>query len=202
MSSQSERFARFPLAAIAIALPTAAWAHTGIGATSGFAHGFLHPVSGLDHVLAMVAVGLFAATLGGRAVRAVPLTFMALMVVGGALGMAGITLPHVETAIALSVVVLGAAVAVHWQWPVAAAMALVGVFAIFHGHVHGAEMPESISGAEYALGFLLATGVLHLVGLSIRTAVAMFDPSRVRRVMHVGGGAITVVGIGLLMSLV
>ena len=127
-------------------------------------HGLSHPLGGLDHILAMVAVGMFAANLGRRAVWAVPLTFMSLMTLGGALGIAGIAVPFVEFGIALSIVVLGLAVAAKWNWPLAAAMALVGVFAVFHGHAHGAEMPVDAAGAEYAAGFILATGVLHIVG--------------------------------------
>ena len=121
---------------------TAAQAHTGVGATTGFTHGFLHPVSGLDHVLVMVAVGLFAVHLGGRALWLVPLSFVSMMVVGGIVGMAGFGLPFVEIGIALSVIVLGAAVAFSLHLPTVAAMGLVGLFAISHGHAHGMEMPR------------------------------------------------------------
>src|SRR5262245_1830735 len=119
---------RFVLSLLAAAVPTAAWAHVGVGSTSGFAHGFIHPITGVDHVLAMVAVGMFAANLGGRALWAVPLTFVSVMAAGGALGIAGIGIPFVEAGIAISVIVLGAAVALRWKWPVTAAMALVGLF--------------------------------------------------------------------------
>ena len=114
----------------------------------------MHPLGGLDHVLAMVAVGLYAALLGGRALWLVPGTFVAVMALGGALGMAGYALPYTEIGIALSVIVLGLAVALRISLPTLAAMALAGLFAIFHGHAHGAEMPQDLSGYEYAAGFL------------------------------------------------
>ena len=127
----------------------AAEAHTGHGHAIGFMHGFLHPLSGLDHMLAMVAVGLFAARLGGKAFWAVPLAFVAMMVVGGAMGMNGFGLPYVEFGIAASVIVLGAAVALDFSLPISAAMGLVGFFALFHGHAHGSEMPVAASGLTY-----------------------------------------------------
>src|SRR5690606_28434370 len=132
MSPQGRRL--IPLLAAAACLPATAWAHTGIGTAAGFGHGFLHPIGGIDHILAMVAVGLFAATLGGRALRAVPLAFMVLMAIGGAWGIAGFALPHAETGITLSVIVLGLAIAFHGRWSVAAASTLAGAFAVFHGH--------------------------------------------------------------------
>src|SRR5918994_3680530 len=152
-------------------LPTAALAHTGIGAAGGFAHGFWHPIGGLDHVLAMVAVGAFAVCLGGRALWLVPSAFVAMMAVGGFAGMEGIQLPLVETGIALSVVVLGLAVAFQWKLPVAAASALVGLFAIFPGHAHGSEMPVDASGLGYAAGFMLATASLHVAGIGLGLTV-------------------------------
>ena len=135
-------FGRLLIAAPLALLPTLALAHTGVGETSGFSHGFMHPVSGLDHILAMVLVGIFAWQLGGRALWAVPATFVLVMAVGGGLGIVGIDIPFVEVGIGLSVVVLGAIVAFGVKAPVAVAMAVVGLFAIFHGHAHGAEMPH------------------------------------------------------------
>ena len=152
-------------AALLMLAATAAQAHTGVGGTAGFAHGFAHPLGGIDHVLVMVAVGLFAAQLGGRALWLVPLSFVSVMMAGGALGMAGVAMPFVEIGIGLSVVVLGLAVAFGLHLPTAAAMALVGLFAIFHGHAHGAEMPESASGLAYGAGFVLATALLHALGI-------------------------------------
>jgi urease accessory protein len=175
-------------------------AHTGVGGTSSFMHGFGHPIGGLDHILAMGAAGIFAANVGGRAIWAVPLTFMTLMAVGGALGISGVALPFVEIGIALSILVLGLAVAIKWDWPVAAAMTLVGVFAIFHGHAHGTEMPVNSAGAAYAAGFLIATGLLHVVGvgMGLGGASAAARLGSGRGAMQLGGGAISVLGIGIL----
>ena len=140
---------------VAFLAPTAALAHTGVGDTSGFMRGFMHPLGGLDHQLAMILVGIFAYQLGGRALWLVPLTFVAVMAFGGFLGIAGIPVPFIELGIALSVIVLGAIVAFGVKVPVAAAMGIVGLFAIFHGHAHGSEMPMDASGLEYGLGFML-----------------------------------------------
>jgi urease accessory protein len=194
--SPTSTFVRIGLAAIAVLVPAVASAHIGMGGTAGFAQGFAHPLGGLDHVLAMVAVGTLAANLGGRTLLAVPLTFVTLMVAGGALGMAGASLPFVEASIALSVVVLGLMVAVRFEWPVAAAMALVGVFAIFHGHSHGTEMPVDTAGAEYALGFVTATGVLHLAGIGIGLGIAATGGRYTQRVTQAAG--IVVAGVGVL----
>ncbi|HSI41126.1 MAG TPA: HupE/UreJ family protein [Xanthobacteraceae bacterium] len=189
-----------PLLTAALLLsPAAAYAHTGLGDTHGFAHGFAHPISGLDHVLAMVTVGIFAAHLSGRALWAVPAAFVALMAVGGGLGMAGVDVPFVELGIALSVVVLGLAVASGPKnWPLGVAMALVGFFAIFHGHAHGAEMPENVSGALYAAGFMLATTALHLAGIGLGFAVGRFGDRLAPRLTQVAGGVMAVAGVGLL----
>ena len=178
-------------------LPTAALAHTGIGAAGGFAHGFWHPVGGFDHVLAMVAVGAFAVRLGGRAVWLVPAAFVAMMAVGGLAGMERIRLPFVETGVALSVVVLGLAVALQWKLPVAAASALVGLFAIFHGHAHGSEMPIDASGLAYAAGFMLATASLHVAGIGLGLAAGRIG-ARSRLALLGSGGAMALAGVALL----
>jgi urease accessory protein len=149
----------------------------------------------------MVAVGLFAASLGRRALWAVPCTFVGLMMVGGALGMLAVPLPYVELGIGLSVVILGLAVAIRWPWPVAAAMAMVGVLAIFHGHSHGAEMPGSASGLTYAAGFVAATGLLHLVGIGLGLGVAKAG-IHARRVMQAGGAVLALTGLVLLTGAV
>jgi urease accessory protein len=178
-------------------LPTAALAHTGIGAAGGFAHGFWHPIGGLDHVLAMVAVGAFAVRLDGRAVWLVPAAFVAMMAVGGFAGLEGIQLPFVETGIALSVVVLGLAVAFRWKLPVAVASALVGLFAIFHGHAHGSEMPVDAPGLTYAAGFMLATASLHVAGIGLGLAVGRIG-ARSRFALQASGGAMALAGVALL----
>src|SRR5262245_41105334 len=146
------RFLRYgtTAAAAALVLPTVAFAHTGVGEASGFVHGFGHPVSGLDHILAMVMVGLFAYQLGSRALWLVPATFVLAMAAGGVLGVTGLNVPFIEMGIALSVIVLGAIVAVGVKAPVAVAMGIVGLFATFHGYAHGAEMPENAGGLAYA----------------------------------------------------
>jgi urease accessory protein len=186
------------LGALAAALlPTAALAHTGIGAAGGFALGFWHPIGGLDHVLAMMAVGALAVRLGGRALWLVPAAFVAMMAVGGFAGMAGLQLPFVETGIALSVVVLGLAVAPQWKLPVAAASALVGLFAIFHGHAHGSEMPVDASGIAYAVGFVLATAALHVAGIGLGVAVGRIG-ARSRLALRASGGAMALAGVALL----
>jgi urease accessory protein len=184
------------LATLALLAPSIAFAHVGIGDTDGIAHGLMHPVSGVDHVLAMVAVGLFAAHLGRRALWLVPLAFVMMMAAGGVLGMTGIGLPYVEIAIGLSVVVLGIIVATRVNPPVAIAMALVGFFAIFHGHAHGAEMPETASGLAYGAGFVLATALLHAIGIGLALVMG-----KERRVTQVAGSAIALAGVAILGGL-
>lgn len=185
-------------AAAAMLMPAVASAHVGVGHAAGLAHGFWHPVGGLDHVLAMVAVGLFAANLGGRALWAVPLTFVAVMAVGGMLGIEKIEIPFVEVGIALSVVVLGLIVALRVRWPVAAAMALVGVFAVFHGYAHGAEMPLDASGASYAAGFMVATALLHITGIALSVGVQRIGGGSGHRAAQLGGSAMALAGVALL----
>jgi urease accessory protein len=180
---------------VATLIPTLAFAHPGHGNSLGLTHGFLHPISGLDHVLAMVAVGILAAQLGGRALWAVPLAFVGMMAVGGVLGMAGIALPFVEAGIALSIVGLGTAIAFNLRLPLVATATAVGIFAIFHGHAHGAEMPESASGLAYGLGFVAATAMLH--GLGIGLGLALGRPS-FGALTRVAGGATAVAGLALL----
>jgi urease accessory protein len=186
--------------ALAAFAPNFALAHVGVGETHGFMHGFTHPIGGIDHILAMVAVGVFAANLGGRALYAVPLAFMGFMLVGGMLGIFGLPVPFVEVGIGLSIVVLGAAVAVKWNWPVAAAMAMVGLFAIFHGHAHGTEMPLDASGVSYAMGFVTATGLLHLLGIGVGFAIA--GAASTQRITQAGGAALALAGIGVLIGIV
>jgi len=179
-----------------LAMTVAAQAHTGIGGTSGFDHGFVHPFAGLDHVLAMVAVGLFAAQLGRLALWQVPLSFLALMAIGGAIGMAGVDLPFAELGIAVSVIVLGIAVAMNRHVPTAAAMALAAAFAVFHGYAHGAEMPIAAAGVIYGLGFLAATAILHGCGIGI--GLLLRDKAQLLRY---GGGAIAAIGLVILAGL-
>jgi urease accessory protein len=180
--------------------PTAAIAHTGVGDTSGIMHGFMHPLGGLDHQLAMILVGIFAYQLGGRALWLVPLTFVGVMALGGFLGVAGVPIPFIETGIALSVIVLGAIVAFGARIPVAVAMGIVGLFAIFHGHAHGSEMPLDASGVAYGLGFMLATAILHAVGIGIGFLIGMTSKTLGNNVYRVAGGLASLAGIAILVG--
>lgn len=154
--------------ALAAALwPALALAHVGQGRAEGLLAGLSHPVSGLDHVLAMVAVGLWGAQLGAPAIWLLPVTFPVVMAFGGMLGLAGMPLPGVEAAIALSGILLGLAVLAEWKPPLPLAAVVVGFFAVFHGHAHGAELPAGASGLTYSIGFVAATGTLHAVGIGV-----------------------------------
>ncbi len=161
---------RLPICVLLIALISqAASAHTQTGVPGGLASGFLHPLTGMDHLVAMVAVGIWGAQLGAPAIWVLPITFPLVMAFGGVLGIAGVPLPMPELAIALSAVVLGAAVALRLRVPFALAGAVVAVFAIFHGHAHGAELPHAANPLAYGIGFVTATGLLHLCGITIGT---------------------------------
>ena len=195
---EMEIFMRALLALLLIAVPTAAFAHTGHGDTSGFLHGFMHPVGGLDHILAMVAVGVFAFVLGGRALWLVPLSFVGMMAVGFMLGVAQIDVPFVELGIALSSVVIGGLAALGRPMPVVLASAVVGVFAIFHGHAHGTEMPVDASGLEYAAGFVAATALLHVAGILAALGVARLVGKYGKSVAQAAGGVFALGGIGVL----
>jgi len=156
-----------PLALIALCLfAGTASAHTGDHAATGFAGGLTHPLLGLDHLLAMVAIGLWAAQQGGRALWAVPAAFVGAMGLGGVLAWSGGVLPHVETVIALSVLVLGLLIATRRRWAVTTGMMIAAVFALFHGYAHGLEMPQAASPTLYAVGFVLATVCLHGGGIA------------------------------------
>jgi len=157
------------LATLAWLLPAALLAHTRGGEAAGLLAGLSHPVSGLDHVLAMVAVGLWGAQLGPPAVWLLPVAFPMVMALGGTLGLVGVHLPGVEIGIALSAIGLGAAVLFEAKPKLGVAAALVGFFAIFHGHAHGTELPPGANGLLYSIGFVVATGLLHLAGIGIGT---------------------------------
>jgi len=187
--------------AILAATSQAAQAHVGVGPTSGFAHGFAHPIGGLDHILAMVLVGVLAAQIGGRAMWLVPTSFLGVMVLGGVAGAIGIGLPFVELGIGLSVVVLGAVVALGLRIAMAFAMALVGFFAMFHGFAHGAEMPAVGSGLGYGVGFLLATAALHAVGLGFGLALSRFAFAKGAHVVKATGGAAALAGVAIVTGL-
>ena len=144
-----------------------AFAHVQEGAAAGFLTGFLHPISGLDHVLAMVAVGLWGAQLGAPAIWVLPVGFPLVMAMGGMLGLMGVPVPAIEYGIAASAVLLGAAVVFEVRASLFVTALLVGVFAIFHGHAHGTELPPGQSALLYSMGFVIATGCLHALGIGI-----------------------------------
>lgn len=189
------RLTAVALSAALLLLPQAALAHPGHGEAAGLARGFLHPLGGADHVLAMVAVGLLAGLRGGRALLALPAAFLALMAAGAGLGAAGLPLPFAETGIALSIVAFGLAAMVGLRLPVAALAALVGGFAVFHGYAHGAEMPETASGLTYGLGFLAGTALLHAAGIGLGLIAAR---ARGLRTAPVLGGALVASGLAVL----
>lgn len=179
-------------------LPPLAQAHPGLpGHTHGFSNGFFHPLNGLDHICAMIAVGLWAAQRGGRALWLVPATFVSMLIVGGALGMGGAKIPYVEQIIAASVLILGILVAAAVRLPLAASMVIVGLFALFHGYAHGAEMPETASGLNYGIGFVIATATLHLAGIGFGLAAQKFISAKSIRL---AGGAIAACGIYLCLA--
>ena len=144
-----------------------AWAHVEGGQAAGFLTGLQHPWSGLDHVLAMIAVGLWGAQLGSPALWILPITFPMMMAMGAMMGLMGIPVPGVEIGIALSAIVLGSMILAEVRPKLALAIAVVGVFAIFHGHAHGTELPAGQSGLLYSMGFVIATGCLHGVGIAL-----------------------------------
>ncbi|GJD56151.1 HupE/UreJ family protein [Methylobacterium dankookense] len=183
------------LPALLLLAPGAALAHPGHGEAVGFAQGFAHPLGGLDHVLAMVAVGLLAGIRGGAARFVLPAAFLAMMAAGAGLGVAGIGLPFAETGIALSIVAFGLAILFGLRLPLPGLVALVGAFAVFHGYAHGTEMPETASGLAYGLGFLGGTALLHAVGLGLGLLVA-----RERRAAPAMGAAVALSGLTLLVG--
>jgi urease accessory protein len=175
-----------------------AFAHTGVGAATGLAQGFLHPLGGLDHVLAMVAVGLYAAQLGGRGTWLLPSAFVTTMVAGGLAGWAGVALPMVEQWIGLSVVAMGALIALGVRLPTLAATALVAAFAVAHGHAHGSEGAVLASFASYAAGFVAATALLHGAGIAAGLALDRLAPLPATILRRTAGAAGTLAGIAIL----
>jgi urease accessory protein len=174
-----------------LAVPSPLAAHEG-GTAAGFISGILHPISGLDHVLAMIAVGIWGAQLGPPAIWLLPITFPLVMAFGGMLGLMGVILPGVEVGIGLSALALGVMVALERRPPLAAAAALVAFFAIFHGYAHGAELPEGESGLLYSIGFVLSTGTLHGCGIAIGV---IHKWNWGRRALRVAGAGIALAGV-------
>lgn len=178
-------------------LPSLAHAHVGVGDTVGFTRGIGHPLGGVDHILAMVAVGFWAAQCGGRALRFIPATFVLVMGFGGLVGTMGIAVPFVEQGIVLSVLVLGVLVAAAVRLPLFAGAFIVGLFAIFHGHAHGAQMPANALGIAYGAGFVLATAILHALGIGTALLSRRLGQGSLVRVT---GGAIAMSGVYLWLA--
>jgi len=196
-TSTRRHSARAMVASLLLVLSAAAHAHTDAAASGGFIAGFLHPLAGFDHLLAMIAVGIWGAALGSPLIWALPVAFPLLMVVGGILGIAGVPLPFVETGIALSVLVLGLAIVAAWRAPVAVAVVLVAFFGVLHGHAHGTELPGSASPAAYAAGFVISTGLLHLAGIALG---ALRSVPRGPLMVRAAGGLIALAGVWILVG--
>jgi len=197
MKSISSKLA---VASAAILLATRiAEAHPGHAGHGGLTSGFAHPFSGIDHILAMIAVGLLAAQIGGRAMWMLPLTFVTLMTGGGLANLAGVPVPWVEQGIMASVLVLGLMIAVAAKMPIAMPLFLIGLFAVFHGYAHVAEMRAGASPEGYALGFIAATTILHGIGISLGLAARRFASNRLIRF---SGAAIAACGLLLFLGLI
>jgi len=186
-------------------MPLTAAAHTGTGNVGGLLSGMKHPVSGLDHIVAMVAVGIWGAFIGGRAMWLLPVVFPVVMAFGGGLGVLAVQLPGIETAkvietgIAVSAITLGAMVALAARPPLWVAAVIVGFFAIFHGYAHGAELPAAANALTYAVGFVVVTGLLHLCGIGVGLLVH-WPWGRIA--VRAGGGVIAGIGVGFLFGLI
>ena len=187
------------LLALLVLVPDNVLAHSDGGIAGGFVSGFAHPILGWDHVVAMVAVGLWGAFLGVPAIWLLPVVFPLVMAFGSVLGILGIPVPAVEVGIAGSAVVLGLLILFKARLPLAAAAVIVAAFAIFHGYAHGTELPEAANPAAYAVGFVIATGLLHLAGIAFGLLIRL--PRGVYAV-QAGGGVISLVGLAFLFGMV
>lgn len=172
--------------------PAIALAHEETGQAAGLLSGLAHPVSGLDHVLAMVAVGLWGAVLGAPAIWVLPVAFPLVMAIGGVMGLLGFPLPGVEIGIAVSAIVLGAMVLAEARPPLWVAAVIVAFFAVFHGHAHGRELPEGTSALLYSLGFVVATGLLHAVGILLGVAHRWVAG---QQAVRAAGGVVALAGV-------
>jgi urease accessory protein len=198
MGRAEQTFMRGALLVAWLLVTEPALAHTGDGGTgSGFFSGFTHPIFGWDHVVAMVAVGLWGAFLGVPALWLLPVVFPLVMAFGGALGVLGVPIPAVETGIAVSAIVLGLLIALGATPPLWVAGAIVAIFAIFHGHAHGTELPDAANPFAFAAGFVIATGLLHLLGIGLGTLVRW--PAG-KYAVRAGGAAISLAGLAFLFG--
>lgn len=187
---------RYITAVILLLLSYQTYAHTGVGATHGFLAGISHPLSGLDHLLAMIAVGLWAAQLGGRAIWWVPCAFVGTMILGGILAFAIDVVPSnaIEMGITFSVLLFGLLVAARVKLSLTVSCFTVGIFALFHGYAHGVEMPQDAGGLSYSLGFALVTACLHLVGIGVGLLLSRAETHLFTRSSQFVGGIIAVAG--------
>jgi urease accessory protein len=192
-------FSTCGIVAIALAagsgISVPALAHS-TGALGGFSSGLQHPVLGPDHLLAMLAVGIWGAQMGGRSIWELPVAFPMMMAVGGLIGMSGIYVPNVELGIAISVLVLGASIALAWRPFEIVSLAIIAAFAFFHGYAHGVELPAAADPAAYAAGFVIATGLIHVVGIGIGLLTGRFAKGRLSRGL---GAAVACVGVYFLV---
>jgi urease accessory protein len=186
--------------AVTLLLPSLASAHTGVGDPSGFLHGLGHPIGGLDHVLAMVAVGLWAAQIGGKALWLLPSSFVLTMAGSSVLGHLALPLPGVEQGILASDFSLGLLLLVAPCLPLTIGMAIVSFLAMFHGYAHGAEMPATAAGLTYGAGFILSTAGLHLLGIGIGLALDRLQPILRQQLFRVGGAAIVCGAVYILIN--
>ena len=182
-----------------LSITSLAYGHEGGGITGGFVSGFYHPLLGWDHVAAMVAVGLWGAFLGNPAIWVLPVVFPLVMAFGGALGVMGIPIPSIETGIAVSAIFLGAMVAFAVRPPLWIAAVLVGLFAIFHGHAHGTELPGAANPLAYSAGFVISTGMLHLSGIAFGLLVR-WPAGKIA--VRTCGAIISLAGVGFLTGII
>jgi len=180
---------------LSLALPGMVLAHTGEGITGGLMSGFMHPIAGLDHVTAMIAVGILGAFLGKPAIWVLPVVFPLVMAFGGVLGLVGVPIPFIEIGIAVSSIVLGLMILFAVKFPLWITAIIVAAFAIFHGHAHGTELPKAANALSYSVGFVVSTGLLHLAGIGIGELIRWPAGQIIARAI---GGIIALAGVGFL----
>ena len=192
----SKQFIAASIGLLFLTLSSVAFAHSdAAGVTGGFLSGFTHPIGGLDHVTAMVAVGLWGFFLGRPALWILPIVFPLVMAGGGVLGLLGVQVPMIEPGIAVSSIVLGLLIALAVKAPLWIAAIIVGAFAIFHGYAHGAELPTAANPLAYSIGFVISTGLLHIAGIAFGE-LGRFSWGKY--VVRAGGGLIALAGVGFL----
>lgn len=184
------------ISGIALLTPATVLAHNPQGVAGGFTSGFLHPLSGIDHVLAMIAVGIWGAQLGAPCIWVLPVAFPLVMSIGGALGVRGVFLPGVETGIAVSALLLGFMIFREVKPPIYLAALVVGFFALFHGYAHGTELPHAANPLAYGAGFVIATGLLHMSGVAVGL---MHRWPRGAQMLRIAGAGISLAGFFLLV---